>query len=77
MHLAYTDEQEALKQELRAYFAELVTPEVAGRDQRRRERRPGLPRGGAPDSGATAGWASAGPRSTAAVASVRSSSSSS
>ena len=29
MHLAYTDEQEALKQELRAYFAELVTPEVA------------------------------------------------
>ena len=29
VHLAYTEEQEALKQELRAYFAELVTPEVA------------------------------------------------
>ncbi len=28
MHIAYTPEQEALRQELRAYFAELVTPEV-------------------------------------------------
>ncbi|MCU1354208.1 MAG: acyl-CoA dehydrogenase [Acidimicrobiales bacterium] len=29
MHLAYTAEQESLRKELRAYFAELVTPEVA------------------------------------------------
>ncbi len=29
MHLAYTPEQEALAQELRAYFARIVTPEVA------------------------------------------------
>jgi 3-oxocholest-4-en-26-oyl-CoA dehydrogenase alpha subunit len=29
MHVAYTPEQEALRQELRAYFAGLVTPEVA------------------------------------------------
>ena len=29
MHIAYTPEQEALRKELRAYFAELVTPEVA------------------------------------------------
>ena len=28
MHLAYTPEQEALRTELRAYFAELMTPEV-------------------------------------------------
>jgi len=28
MHLAYTPEQEALQQELRRYFAELMTPEV-------------------------------------------------
>ncbi|WP_334142568.1 acyl-CoA dehydrogenase family protein [Rhabdothermincola sp.] len=28
MHLAYTPEQEALRQELRAYFARIVTPEV-------------------------------------------------
>ena len=28
MHLAYTAEQEALRQELRTYFAELMTPEV-------------------------------------------------
>jgi alkylation response protein AidB-like acyl-CoA dehydrogenase len=29
VHIAYTPEQEALRKELRAYFAELVTPEVA------------------------------------------------
>ena len=29
MHIAYTPEQEALRKELRDYFAELVTPEVA------------------------------------------------
>jgi alkylation response protein AidB-like acyl-CoA dehydrogenase len=28
MHIAYTDEQQALQQELRAYYAELLTPEV-------------------------------------------------
>ena len=28
MYIAYTDEQEALRAELRAYFAELMTPEV-------------------------------------------------
>jgi alkylation response protein AidB-like acyl-CoA dehydrogenase len=28
VHIAYTPEQEALRQELRAYFAELMTPEV-------------------------------------------------
>ncbi|CAN5276575.1 acyl-CoA dehydrogenase family protein [soil metagenome] len=28
MHIAYTPEQEALRKELRAYFAELITPEV-------------------------------------------------
>ena len=29
MHLAYTPEQDALRQELREYFAGIVTPEVA------------------------------------------------
>ena len=29
MRIAYTDDQLALRDELRAYFAELVTPEVA------------------------------------------------
>jgi alkylation response protein AidB-like acyl-CoA dehydrogenase len=29
MHLAYTPEQEALRKELRSYFAELMTPDVA------------------------------------------------
>ncbi len=29
MHIAYTPEQEALRKELRSYFAELMTPEVA------------------------------------------------
>ncbi|MGH9094083.1 MAG: acyl-CoA dehydrogenase family protein [Acidimicrobiales bacterium] len=31
MHLAYTEEQERLRQELRAYYAELLTPEVEAR----------------------------------------------
>jgi alkylation response protein AidB-like acyl-CoA dehydrogenase len=34
VHLAFTEQQEALKQELRAYFAELVTPEVAAETSR-------------------------------------------
>jgi len=28
MHVGYTPEQEQLRQELRAYFAELMTPEL-------------------------------------------------
>ena len=28
MHIAYTDEQEALRQELRDYYDQLLTPEV-------------------------------------------------
>ena len=28
MHIAFTEEQEALRKELRAYFADLMTPEV-------------------------------------------------
>ena len=28
MHLAYTPEQEQLRRELRAYFADLMTPEL-------------------------------------------------
>ncbi|MGH8922529.1 MAG: acyl-CoA dehydrogenase family protein, partial [Actinomycetes bacterium] len=31
MHLAYTEEQERLRQELRAYYTELLTPEVEAR----------------------------------------------
>ena len=31
MHIGYTEEQEALRQELRAYYAELLTPEVEER----------------------------------------------
>ena len=49
VHLAYTDEQEALQQELRAYFAELMTPEVEAEVGVGETRRPGLPRGGAQD----------------------------
>ena len=30
MHIAYSEDQRALRDELRAYFADLVTPEVAG-----------------------------------------------
>ena len=77
MELAYTPEQEALRQEIRAYFAELMTPEVeaevaAGRDRRARPAsRPSA------RWAATAGSASAGPRSTAARAAPTSSSSSS
>ena len=28
MYIGYTEEQEALRQELRAYYAELLTPEL-------------------------------------------------
>ena len=77
MHIAYTAEQDALRQELRGYFAELVTPEVAAEAAAGETGGPGLPRRRAPDGRATGGSASGGPRSTAAGASDRSSSSSS
>ncbi len=45
MYVAYTAEQEALRRELRTYFAELMTPEVEAEVRRRRDRRARLPRG--------------------------------
>ncbi len=38
MHIAYTPEQEALRKELRAYFADLMTPEVTAAGLPRRHR---------------------------------------
>ena len=76
MEIGYTAEQEALRQELRAYYANLLTPEVEAElaDQATAsDRRCG---GSCARWPPTAGLASGGPRSTAARA-VRPSSSSS
>ncbi len=76
MEIGYTEEQEALRRELRDYYSALLTPEVEeqlanshgiGPDMRRVVKQ----------MAKTAGWASAGPRSTAARAGRPSSSSSS
>jgi len=40
MYIAYTPEQEALRAELRTYFAELMTPRGRGRGRPRRHRGP-------------------------------------
>ena len=50
MYVAYTAEQEALRQELRGYFAELMTPEVQAECAVGDTGGPGLP-GGGPEDG--------------------------
>ena len=50
MYIAYTPEQEALRAELRAYFASIMTPEVEAEVATRRHRRAALP-GGRPEDG--------------------------
>ena len=68
MHLAYTPEQERLRQQLREYFAGLMTPELrrglaeTGGDYGDGR---GVPRRSSASSAATAGWPWAGRRSTA------------
>ena len=67
MHLAYTPEQERLRQELREYFAGLMTPELRRAGRRDGDYGDGRPTGrSSGSSAATAGWRWAGPRSTAA-----------
>ena len=60
MYVAYTPEQEALRQELRAYFAELMTPEVEAEVRRGRDRRARPASRPSARWAATAGSASAG-----------------
>ena len=57
MDLAYTPEQERLRQELRAYFAGLMTPEVRARAHRRRAASTATARPTARSSGSSAGTA--------------------
>ena len=69
MFLEETPEQQALRQELRAYYAELLTAEVrAGHRRGRRGRRAVAHRSSARIGKPTAGSASDGPRSSAARA---------
>ncbi len=67
VHLDLTADEAALRDELRAYFAGLMTDDTRARPGRRRGRRP-LPLGRPADRAPTAGSASAGRRSTAARA---------
>ena len=77
MHLELTDEQQALQNELREYFAKLVTPEQRVEQDEEEEMGAVLAGHGAADGQATAGSASAGRRSSAARDAGRSTSSSS
>ena len=65
MHLEYTPEQQRLRTELRAYFAELVPDNAYARLRRPGRAEALLPRDRSAGSAPTAGSASAGPRSTA------------
>ena len=68
MYIGYDEEQEALRQELRAYYDQLLTPEVQEGLADANGVGPAMRKVVTPDGRATAGSASAGPRSTAARA---------
>jgi len=76
MEIAYTEEQQALKSELRAYYQNLLTPEVEQELSQSHGIGPAVRRV-VRQMGGTAGSASAGPRSGADRAALRLSSSSS
>ena len=65
VQIAYTEEQEALRHELRTYFADLMTPDVVEECAGGRDRRAGMPRRRAQDGCRRLARASAGRPSTA------------